>query len=57
MQSHHTISLIAQTTKIVARILRRRNERKMEDANRLLRIISEQTFDIDEELCACFIDR
>jgi hypothetical protein len=28
---HHTISLIAHTAKIVARILRRRVERKIED--------------------------
>jgi hypothetical protein len=26
------------------------------DASGMLRIISEQTLDIDEELCACFID-
>jgi hypothetical protein len=70
---HRTISLIAPTAKIVARILRRRIERKTEDALRedqfgfrrgkgtrdaigMLRIISERTLDINEELCACFID-
>jgi hypothetical protein len=58
---------------VVARILRRRIERKTEDVlgedqfgfrrgkgSRdvigMLRIISERTLDIDEELCACFID-
>jgi hypothetical protein len=61
------------TTKIVARILSRRIERKTEDvlgedqfgcrrgkgtrdAVGMLRIISERTLDIDEELCACFIN-
>jgi hypothetical protein len=70
---HRTISLIAHTAKIVARILRRRIERKIEDALRedqfgfrrgkesmdaigTLRIISERTLDIHEELCPCFID-
>jgi hypothetical protein len=70
---HRTISIIAHTAKIVARILRRRIERKAENAlgedqfgfrrekrTRYaigkLRIISERTLDIDEELCACFID-
>jgi hypothetical protein len=68
-----TISLIAHTAKIVARILRGMIERKIEDALGkdqfefrsgkgtrgtigMLRIISEGTLDIDEELCACFID-
>jgi hypothetical protein len=70
---HRTISIISHTAKIVARILRRRIERKIEDALRedqfgfrrgkgtrdaigMLRIISERTLVIDEELCACFID-
>ena len=70
---HHTISLIAHTAKIVAKILRRRLEKKIEDVLRedqfgfrrgkgrrdatgMLRIISEWTLEIDEELCVCFID-
>jgi hypothetical protein len=70
---HHTISLIAHTAKIVARIRRRCIQRKLENALRedqfgfrrgkgsrdavgMLRIISERTLVIDEELCACFID-
>jgi hypothetical protein len=70
---HCTFSFIAHTAKIVMRILRRRIERKTEDAlgvdqfgfrrvkgtrdaNGMLRIISERTLDIDEKLCACFID-
>jgi hypothetical protein len=69
----HTINIIAHAAKIVARILRRRIERKTEDALGedqfgirrgkgtrdaigMLRIISEQISDIDEESCACFID-
>jgi hypothetical protein len=68
-----TISIIAHTAKIVARILRRRVEMKIEDvlgkdqfgfrrgkgtgnAIGMLRIILEQTLDIDEELCSCFIE-
>jgi len=67
-----TISLIAYTAKIVAKILRRRIEKKIEnvlgdqfgfrrgkgtrDATGMLRIISERTLEIDEELCVCFID-
>jgi hypothetical protein len=64
---HRTISFIAHTTKRVARILRRRIERKSEDvlgedqfgfrrgkgtrdAVGMLRIISEQTLVIDDEL-------
>jgi hypothetical protein len=64
---------IAHTPKIVARILRRRIERKItgvlgedqfefrrgrgtRDAIVMLRIILQGTLDIDEELCACFID-
>jgi hypothetical protein len=70
---HRIISLIAHTSNIVARILRRIIERKTEDAFgedqlgfrrwkesrdaiAMLRIISERTLDIDEELCACFIE-
>jgi hypothetical protein len=68
---HRTISVIAHTAKIVARILRRRNERKAEDAlgedqfgfrrgkgtrDAIVMLNIEQTLDIDEELCACFID-
>jgi hypothetical protein len=70
---HRTISLIAHSAKIVARILRKRIERKIEDAvgedqfgfrrgkgtreaTEILRIISERTFDTDEELC-CLLHR
>jgi hypothetical protein len=70
---HCTISLITYTARILVRVLRRRIERKTEDALGedqfgfrrgkgtrdaigMLRIISERTFVIDEELCACFID-
>ena len=70
---HRTISLIAHTAKIVAKILRRRTEKKIEDvlgedqfgfrrgkgtrdAIGMLRIISERTMKIDEELSFCFID-
>jgi hypothetical protein len=69
---HRTISLIAHTAKIVAKILRRRFEKKIEDvlgedqlgfrrgkgtkiATGMLRIISERTLEIDDELCGCFI--
>jgi hypothetical protein len=69
---HRTISLITQTAKRAARILRR-TARKSEqvlgedqfgfrrgngtvDALGMRRIISEQTLEIDEELCACFKD-
>jgi hypothetical protein len=64
---HHTLSLIAHTAKIVAKILRRRIEKKIEDvlgdqfgfrrgegtrdAVGMLRIIAERTLEIDEELC------
>jgi hypothetical protein len=71
--NHRTISIIAHAAKIVARILRRRIERKIEDALAedqfgfrrgkgsrdaigMVRIISERTLAIDEELFACFID-
>ena len=64
---HHTISLIAHTAKIVAKILRIRIEKKIEevlaedhfefrrgrgtrDAIGMLRIISERTLQIGEEL-------
>jgi len=70
---HRTIGLIAHTAKIVAKILRRRIEKKIEDvlgedqfgfrrgkgtrdAIGMLRIISERTLAIDEELSVCFID-
>jgi hypothetical protein len=73
MQRLSPTSIIAHTAKAVARILRRRIERKIEDvlgedqfgfrrgkgtmvAIGMLRITSEPTLDIDEELCACFID-
>jgi hypothetical protein len=69
---HRTISLIAHTAKIVAKILRRKTEYKTEDvlgdqfgfrrgkktrdAIGMLRIISERTMEIDVELSVCFID-
>ena len=70
---HRTISLIAHTAKIVAKILRRRIEKKIEDVLGedqfgfrrrkgtrnligMLRIISERTLEIEEELSVCFID-
>ena len=70
---HCTISLIAHTAKTIAKILRRRIERKIEDvlgedkfgfrrgketrdAIGMMRIIAEQTLEITEELCICFID-
>jgi len=40
---HGTISLIAHTTKIVAKILRRRIEKKIED------VLGEDQFDLEEE--------
>jgi len=68
---NRTISLITHTAKIVAKILRRRVEKKIEevledqfgfrrgkgtrDAIGMLRI-SEHTLEIDEELSVCFID-
>jgi len=68
---HRTISLIAHTAKIVAKILRRRIEKEIEDvledqfgirrgkgtrdAIGMLRI-SEYKLEIDEELSVCFID-
>jgi hypothetical protein len=68
---HRTISLIAHTAKIVAKIRRRRIEKIIEDvlgkdqfrrgkgtrdASRMLRIISERNLEIDEELTVCFRD-
>jgi hypothetical protein len=64
----------SHTTKIVARILRRTIEKKVEDilgenqfgfrrggknasdAVGMLKIMSQRTLGLDEELCACFID-
>jgi len=70
---HSTISLIAHSAKRVAKILRRRIEKKIEDvfgedkfgfrrgkgtrnAFGMLRIISERTLEIVEELCVCFVE-
>jgi len=70
---YRTLSLIAHTAKIIAKILRGRIEKKIEgvlaeeqfgfrigkgtrDAIGMMRIIAEQTLEIDEELCVCFID-
>jgi hypothetical protein len=70
---HRTVSLIAHVVKIVASVIRRRSEKKIEgvlgedqfgfrkgkgtrDAIGILRIISERTLDIGEEICICFID-
>ena len=70
---HRIISLISHTAKIVAKILRRRIEKKIKDilgedqfgfrrrrgtrdAIGMLRIISERTLEIDEEISVCFID-
>jgi hypothetical protein len=69
---HRTISLIVHTAKIVAKILRRNIVNKIEDvlgdqfgfrigkgtrdAIGMLRLISERTFETDEELRVCFID-
>ena len=68
---HPTLSLIAHTAKIIAKILGRRTERKIEDlledqfgfrrgkgtrdAIGMMRIISERTLEIDGQ-CVCFID-
>ena len=71
--NYRTISLIAHTVKIIAKILQRRIEKKIEDvlgedqfgfrrgkgtrdAIGMMRIITERTLEIDEELCVCFID-
>jgi len=70
---YRTISLIAHTAKIIAKILRGRIEKKIEgvlgeeqfgfrrgkgtrDAIGMMRIITERTLELDEELCVCFID-
>jgi len=69
---HRTISLIAHAAKIVAKRLRRRIEKKIEDVLGEDQFgfrrgkgtrdaigmlgISERTLEIDEELCVCFID-
>jgi len=70
---HRAINLTAHTAKIVAKILRRRIEKEIEDvleedqfgfrrgkgtrvAIEMLRIISERTLEIFEELSVCFID-
>jgi hypothetical protein len=70
--NHSTISLIAHTAKIVAKIFRRRIEKKIEDVLREDQFgfrrgkgtrhaigmlrISERTLKMDEELSVCFID-
>jgi hypothetical protein len=68
-----TISLNTHTAKIVAAVLGRRIENKIENvlerdqfefrggketggASKMLQIISKRTSDVEEELCACFID-
>jgi hypothetical protein len=68
---HRTVSLGAHAAKVVASVIRRRSEKKIEDvlrenqfgfrkgttdASGMLRIISERTSDIGEEICICFID-
>jgi hypothetical protein len=70
---HRTISLIAHTAKVVAKLLRR-IERKIEDVLRadqfrfrigkgtrdaigMMRTITERTLEIDAEVCVCFTDR
>jgi len=70
---HHTISLFVHTARTLAKLFRRRTERKSEDvfgvdqlrfrrgkgtrdAIGMLRIISERTLEIDEDLCVCFRD-
>jgi len=52
--NHHTNSFVKHTPKLVARILRRGIENKIE--NIMLRMVSEETLGTDEELCACFMD-
>jgi hypothetical protein len=51
---HHTVCLIAHAAKTVAGILRQGKGTR--NASWMLIIISEQTLDIDEELCAGIID-
>jgi hypothetical protein len=68
---HRTSSLIAHAAKVVASVIRRRTEKKIEDilgedqlgfrkgtrdAIGMLRITSEQTLGIGEEICVCFTD-
>jgi Reverse transcriptase (RNA-dependent DNA polymerase). len=67
---HSTISPISNTGKIVARILSKRFESKLEevieehqfgsrkgkDAIGLMRIILEKYIDVKEKMCLCFID-
>jgi hypothetical protein len=70
---NRTVSLVTHIVEMVARILRKMIESKVEDvlgedqfgfrrgkvtrdAIGMLRIILEQTLEIHEELCACFID-
>jgi len=67
------MTYIVHTAKIIAKILRRNIERKIEDvlgedqfgfrrgkgtrdAIGMVRIITERTLEIDEELCICFIE-
>jgi hypothetical protein len=67
----HTISLIAHVVQVVASVIGRRSEKKIEDvlgedrfgfrkgtrdAIGMLRIILKQTLDISGEICICFID-
>ena len=52
--NHHAIRLITHTAKLVARILKRGIENKIE--NIMLKMVSEQTMGTDEELCVCFMD-
>ena len=66
---HRTISLIAHTAKQLRRRIEKKIEdvlgqdhfgfrrgKGTRDAIGMLRIISERTLEIDEELCVCFID-
>jgi hypothetical protein len=64
---YYVISFIAHTAKIVARILRRRIARKIEDVlggdqlrkqgcHSMLRIIEGRFLDVDEKLYACITD-
>jgi Reverse transcriptase (RNA-dependent DNA polymerase). len=63
---HRTISLISHTGKMVARILSKRLESKIEEVIEgdqfgfwiigLMRFISERMLDVKEEMCPCFID-
>jgi hypothetical protein len=68
---HCTISLTARVAKVVASVIRRRSEKKIEDvlgvnqfgfrkgtrdASGMLRIILQQTLDTGEEIFVCFVD-